>query len=179
MKKITVMLYGDVEVFLIGRVKGDVSFESVECYKSVRDLERDGFIDGDVRELVFMKDIISMSVSIDGSIYEIDVMGEYFKSDDYFESKLGGAPYIVQNSDSSQYEFEYDIELGDGELFDPKKLQLVKSEGEVEFLLSDIVIDHVMYDGREVDWRNVVGFDEWDDQCFLYEGFGKGCAYQF
>ena len=42
------------------------------------------------------------------------------------------------------------IELEDDEVFDPKQLQLVKSDYEVEFLPYGIVSNHIVYKGKEI-----------------------------
>ena len=76
-------------------------------------------------------------------------------------------PFIFQLFDDNEYEYNYEIELEDDEEFDPKKLQLVKSDYEVSFLPYGIIVDYIMYDGKKIPWDDPCGYDCGMDQ-FIY-----------
>jgi hypothetical protein len=64
---------------------------------------------------------------------------------------------------------EYDIELEDDEEFDPKKLQLVKSDYEVSFLPYGIITDYIIYDGKRIDYIDFFECDEKYPESFIYD----------
>ena len=81
--------------------------------------------------------------------------GKYIKTRNYFHDlfKEDGEhpmPIKVHYRNYSDVSLDYIIELEDDEDFDIKKVQLVKSDYEVELFPYFIVCEKIMYDGREV-----------------------------
>lgn len=83
--------------------------------------------------------------------------GKYVKVRDYFHnlfSEEGDHPLPVdlhtRTYDYEDVEFIYEIELEDDEEFDIKKVQLVKSDYEIEPLPYYILAEKILYDGKEV-----------------------------
>lgn len=179
MKTITVRLEGHVEVFLME--KTDVlDAERIAAYDYMTDLEDDGIVYDNMIEVAFMKDIESLTYSVDGGEY-VDIVkkGKYFISNDYLKRTYGlEMPYVVQHSDSCYADFEYVIELNDDEEFDPMKLQLEKSNYEVGWLPYGIITNHIMYDNRMIYNQLEKCFDIYAESgCFLYDTFE--CGQQF
>ena len=81
--------------------------------------------------------------------------GKYHKSYEYFHnlfSEDGEHPLPVEvhlRSSSYDEKFDYIIDLEDSEEFDIKKLQLIKSDYEIEPCPYFIVAEKIMYDGKE------------------------------
>lgn len=61
--------------------------------------------------------------------------------------------------DEDEYYFE-SVFLIDDDNFDPKKLQLIKSDYELDFLPYGIMIDSIMYDGKVVEVEELLDDDE-------------------
>lgn len=181
MKTVTVRLEGHVEVFLLEHPNGVVDAERISAYDYMTDLEDDGLVEGSMIEVAFMKDIESLTYSVDGGEY-VDIVkkGKYFISNDYLKRTYGlEMPYVVQHSDSCYADFEYVIELNDDEEFDPMKLRLEKSNYEVGWLSYGIITEHVFYDNRIKYNQLEKCFDIYAESgCFLYEDFNT-CKYIF
>jgi hypothetical protein len=63
--------------------------------------------------------------------------------------------------------------MEDDEEFDPKKLQLIKSDYEVEFLPYGIVTDTIVYDGKEILMDNETEYKDKRDDAFICHEFYK------
>ena len=179
MKTITVRLEGHVEVFLLE--KTDVlDAETIAAYDYMTELADDGMVDENMIEVAFMKDIESLTYSVDdGEYVDIVKKGKYIVSNDYLKRTYGmEMPFVVQHSDSCYADFEYVIELNDDEEFDPMKLQLEKSNYEVGWLPYGIITNHIMYDNRMIYNQLEKCFDIYAESgCFLYDTFE--CGRQF
>ena len=104
--------------------------------------------------------------------------GKYIKVVDYFHTLFddsGDHPLPVEvhlRSSHGPDEFSYIIELEDNEEFDIKKVQIVKSDYEIECCPYFIISHYIMYDGKKVD------LCEEDLDC-LYDGYcieGRFCS---
>ena len=95
--------------------------------------------------------------------------GKYIKTTNHFHQlfKEDGEhplPVNIHYSDYTDVSLDYIIELEDDEEFDIKKVQLIKSEHELELFPYFIVCEKIMYDGREVDTYNLLDYcpeDKW------------------
>ena len=82
--------------------------------------------------------------------------GKYYKVYDYFHnlfSDEGDHPLPVEvhlRNTGYEEKFDYYIDLPDDEPFDVKKLQLIKSDYEIEPCPYFIVVEKIMYDGKEI-----------------------------
>lgn len=77
--------------------------------------------------------------------------GKYINTAKYLSSKLQ-SPFLVMKLDDDGFiESYFVIELKEGEVFDPKKLQLIKSDYEVSFLPYGIIRSHICYDGKVIE----------------------------
>ena len=85
---------------------------------------------------------------------EIDITkqkGKYIKDKSWIKDHClltEEPPYYFRIMEDT-FDFEYNFDL-DVEDFDPKKLQLIKSDYELEFLPYGIVTDAIMYDGEPI-----------------------------
>lgn len=59
----------------------------------------------------------------------------------------------------------FEIPISDGDVFEPSKLQLIKSDYEFEFLPYAIDVYHVIYDGKPIETQCEFDFclDSYDD----------------
>lgn len=183
MKEIIVRLTGHTEVFLIEHTVNGIELdaERFESYDYMRDLEDDGLVDEDMREIAFLKEIDELSYSTDGETWTpITKKGKYIRSKNYLAAVCHvEPPYAVQHSDSCWADFEYRIELEDDEEFDPMKLNLDKCDYEAAWLPYGIITEYVWYDYRMITNRLEKCFDEFAESgCFLYDDFNT-CRHQF
>ena len=187
MKTIKVLLSGHCEVFQLDTPNEGVTAEQVAEYSYMNDMVDDGIVMDNRVELSFIKQIGRLTWRVDNPEYDedrefgeptedeipIEKKGKYIKNNEYF-AEFVQEPFVVQHSDSTYAEFEYSIELMDDEEFDPLKLQLIKSDYEVEFLPYGIITGTIMYDGRAIPTDTECCFDEYScSECFLYNGFGS------
>lgn len=103
---------------------------------------------------------------VDGNEEEnlVKKKGKYIKTLNYFHElfKEDGEhplPVEVHYRNYENVSLDYIIELKDDEDFDIKKVQLVKSDYEVELFPYFIICGKIMYDGREVE------NNDWSDYC--------------
>lgn len=194
MKTIKVTLTGHCEVFLLEQPVEGVTAEDIKEYDYMVDLEDDEKVDGNMIELAFIKEIGRLTWrEYNGEQDEEDrefgepleneepivKKGKYIKTGEYF-AEFVQEPFVVQRSDSTYAEFDYLIELDSNEEFDPMKLQLIKSDYEVEFLPYGIITTNIMYDGRAIPTCTETCFDIYAESgCFLYDGFGTRSYPQF
>lgn len=191
MKTIRVTLAGHCEVFRVSDLYAEMTSEEVAGYDYIDDLEKDGKVGGGIFELSFMKTIDRLTWrEYNGKDDDrefgkphkddivIDKRGENDLEKEYIELMVR-EPFVVQRCDSTYAEYEYDIELYDGEVFDPMKLRLVISDNEVEFLPYGIITSGIWYDRRPILTISEPCFDPCSKAgCFLYEGFnGKSPKY--
>lgn len=194
MKTIRVTLTGHCEVFLLEQPVEGVTAEDIKEYDYMTDLEDDEKVDGNMIELSFIKEIGRLTWrEFNGERDEEDrefgepleneepivKKGKYVLEKEYF-AQFVQEPFVVQRSDSTYAEFDYDIELYDGEEFDPMKLQLIKSDYEVEFLPYGIITGCIWYNNRPIATISETCFDIYAESgCFLYDGFGTRSYPQF
>ena len=184
MKEVLVRLTGHTEVFLLEYPVNDIEpdAERIAEYDYMTDLEEDGLVDEDMREIAFLKEIDELSYSIDGGEIwtPITKKGKYIRSKNYLAAVCHfEPPYVVQHSDSCWADFEYRIELEDDEEFDPMLLQLDKCDYEAAWLPYGIITEYVWYDNRMITNQLEKCFDIYSESgCFLYDDFDT-CRHQF
>lgn len=112
-------------------------------------LEFEDILDGDIYDFPYLTRITE--ITADGEDIQ-KKKGKYINTPTFFKDEWGiTAPCYVQSScRTTLFEVTYEIELEDDEEFDPKKLQLIKSNYEFEFLPYAIVLPFIMYDGKKI-----------------------------
>lgn len=180
MKEVIVRLTGNTEVFLIEKPEV-LDAERIAAYDYMTDLEDDGLVDGDMREIAFIKEIDELSYSYDGEEWiPITKKGKYIRSKNYLAAVCHIVPpYVVQHSDSCWADFEYRIELDEEEgetEFDPMLLQLDKCDYEAAWLPYGIITEYVWYNNRMITNQLEKCFDNYAESgCFLYSGDDGTC----
>lgn len=172
MKTVNLKVKGQGVVLQFSYLTEDTEPEMIECYDSWNALQEDGFIDEDWIELPFIHKLESITYEVDGKEKEITKKGKYINSKNYI-NRIVGVPHVVHLAHmvtgQCYYEFDYEIELEDDEEFDPMKLQLIKSDYEVNYMPYGIVVTEIMYDGKEVDVdEDYLYFNTWDTRHIYY-----------
>ena len=172
MKTIHVSISGRVVVFNASLPIQEVSAEKVEEYEYLADLIDDGLVVREQNhEFAFFKDLEYVMYDIDGDEDAIDITkkkGKYLETKTFWEDRIK-FPFVFQYADDTWAIYDYVIELEDDEEFDPKKLQLVKSDYEVWFLPYGIITEYIMYDGKTINTDSEPEYDIFScDGCYLY-----------
>ena len=172
MKTVNLKIKGQGIVLQFSHLTEDTNPEIIEDYDSWEALQEDGFIEEDWVELPFIQKLDSITYEVDGEEVEVTKKGKYIKTDNYI-NRIVGVPHVIHLAHMAtglgSYEFNYEIELEDDEEFDPMKLQLIKSDYEVNYLPYGIVVTEVMYDGKEIDVdENCLCFRNWDTKHIYY-----------
>lgn len=118
-------------------------------------LEDEGWLDGDLHEIAFILDLEGVYVGNEEYSEDVDITkekGKYIKRTDILKNdcKLTPPFYVRCINGDTEIVNTICIELEDDEEFDPKQLQLVKSDYEVEFLPYGIVSDCILYKGKKI-----------------------------
>lgn len=170
MKQIVVKISGECEVYTFVTPLVDLNWEKVSKYAWIPDMVDDKLVDDMFYEFPFIISLDELTwYDEDGVEHYIEKKGKYINRKDYLSKALPTLPFVYQLSDNTYYEFEYIIELKDDEEFDPMKLQLMKSDYEVDFLPYGIITTGIMYDGREITYEDYADFDLMSNQCYLYK----------
>lgn len=104
---------------------------------------------GDIIEYAMILE--DVKVVLDDEIDITKQKGKYIKDKSWIKDHClltEEPPYYFRIMEDT-FDFEYNFDL-DVEDFDPKKLQLIKSDYELEFLPYGIVSDAIMYDGEPI-----------------------------
>jgi hypothetical protein len=164
MKTFRIKLSGKGPVFYMSNFCNGVEIGDVDMDLHPYDLEEEGVIDEIWQEVFILEGV---TVECD----ENDITknkGKYLKTKEFLSSKFQ-SPFYVRQIRYCDIELEYDIELEDDEEFDPKKLQLVKSDYEVSFLPYGIITDYIIYDGKRIDYIDFFECDEKYPESFIYD----------
>ena len=182
MKNIYVTLLGEGRVYQFENLTDKDSYNSVpiDCM-GLYELEEEGWLDGNLYELPFISTNLRVLLSTgnevvwdvddDGTVDITKQKGKYIKSTTYFKELGFESPFYVNDGGDTEICEVFRIELEDNEEFDPKKLQLVKSDYELNFLPYGIVVDYIMYDGKKIPWDDPCGYDCGMDQFIYVEQF--------
>ncbi len=151
------------------------------CSKSVMEESEDGFF-GNYYMTVGWDNIEGLYVDVPENTFDFEdydnlvrKKGKYVKTVEYFHKLFaedGNHPLPVElhaRQSHSGESLDYIIELEDDEEFDIKKVQLIKSDYEIECLPYFILAEQILYDGKDVEVVNDNG--EYSD----YSIDGKYC----
>lgn len=166
MNIVRITLCGDAEIFNCYEVLDKKAFITSG---SSFDLIDAGLIDDWCHEIALLK---SVEVYVDDE--PIKKKGKYIKRKDYLSQWLTN-PMVVYEAGYTEIEQTFTITLKDDEEFDTMKLQLMKSDYEVNFSPYGIIFSHIVYDGVEIkgdiDQMDLTNgcCDEWDDYCDIID----------
>lgn len=169
MKTVIVRLEGWCDIFLIDKLTEGEDPSVINDFSYLWELEDEGLTNGDMREYRFMKTIDKLSYSVNGG-ESIDIVkkGKYITTRNYIGEDFL-PPYVVQHSDAGNGVYEFSIELADDEEFDPMKLQLEKSDYEVQFLPFGIITSHIWYDGKPIGTDTEDNWGDTGEDLFYYD----------
>lgn len=152
MKNIYITISGEGNIYSLENLNDKDNYNMVPIDIHYTDLEEDGWLDGDLFECPFILTDLKVSLSTDDG-EEIDITkqkGKYINNKTYFKDLGFEPPFFVISVEGTELYETYTIELSDDEEFDPMKLQLVKSDYELDFLPYGIVLGYIMYDGKKI-----------------------------
>lgn len=179
MKTVFVTVKGQGPVYWMESLNEGVEPSEVDLDMSMSDLEDEGLLDGDLFELPFILEDVEVFYT-EGSepVWDIEdgiditkTKGKYLLINDLFSERCKlKSPFWVEQTNYCVINEAFMIELEDDEEFDPKKLQLIKSDYEVQFLPFGISVYAVVYNGKLIymeptDGYNVRAFDN----TFIYD----------
>ena len=178
MKNVYVTLMGDGNVYQFENLTDKESYNRVPIDDmGLYHLEEDGWLDGNLYEIPVILSNLEVilstgdepvwSVDDEGSIDITKKKGKYIKSETYFKDMGFESPFYVNDGGSIRVCEVFKIELEDDEEFDPKKLQLVKSDYELNFLPYGIIVTYIIYNGKVIPWDDPQGYD-YDTNQFIY-----------
>lgn len=178
MKQVWITLKGTGEVYWFENFTEEPTDWDMLPMDDFYEMEDDGWLDGSLNEVAFMLELESVYVGNEGFEEGEDITkkkGKYIKRDDVLKKdyKLSAPFYVMPYNMRAYIENTFCIELEDGEEFDPKKLQLIKSDYEVEFLPYGIVSDTIVYDGKEILLDNECEYRDKRDDAFICHEFYK------
>lgn len=144
MKTIVIKIVGDGEWFFADRFTDPQNYNNIPSDKDYWELVEEGLVEGEHYELPIILENLKVLLYEDYESAETDydnelgldltkMKGKYIKTKTYFEDNGFKSPFMYGRNGFEQFEFIYEIELEDGEVFDPKKLQLIKTDYELEF----------------------------------------------
>ena len=178
MKTVFVTVKGQGPVFWMENLNDGVEPSEIDTSMSLFDLEDEGLVDGDLFELPFILEDVEVFYTegsepvwnIEDGIDITKKKGKYLLINDLLSERCKlKSPFYVDQINYCVINEAFMIELEDDEEFDPKKLQLIKSDYEVQFLPFGITTYAVVYNGKIVycepnDGYNVKHFEQ-----FVYE----------
>lgn len=95
--------------------------------------------------------------------------GKYIKTTTFFKESGVISPFVWGCDSFRNYHFVYEIEIEDDEEFDPSKLQLIKSDYELE-IFPYAIIPEISYNGKKYYYINEEAFDLTDvDINYVYK----------
>ena len=151
-KKVTITIKGEMSVLRYYTTNEEYieNNADTELFRSYGNMSYNYF------ETYGFKTIQSITLN-DGEENLVKEKGKYIKTKEFFHYLFrsdGEQPLPVHCEEQNLYDSEvgYTIELDGNEEFDIKKLQLVKSDYEIQEYPYWIVADYVMYDGKRIDY---------------------------
>lgn len=186
MKRVFVTLQGKGDVYWMeGFTQTDEVLDDVYDYDldDQSELEEDGVLDGSLWEIPFIISDVKLLLSTketpvwdiedEGAVDITKEKGKYVKTSDYLKTdcELPLPFWCTPTKYNTGIVETFCIELEDDEEFDPKKLQLIKYENEVDFIPYAIIVTDIMYNGKKIhlefsegykstEWRPFI-VDEW------------------
>ncbi len=152
MKTITITFNGSVRVFW-KHVILDADFEDIDETDELS-LMDECKLDEDLHEFIVMTDIDTITALVDGEDIDIrKIKGKSVRSKEVLKNDLhidDGQQLWIGDLGYHKMEFQYDIELEDDIIFDPQKVQLIKTTYEFDFLPSGFITHKILYEGKEI-----------------------------
>jgi hypothetical protein len=159
MKNVIVTLKGTGPVFWMEGINEGVDLDSIDLSNSFRELEEEEILDYNLNEpAIILEDVEVLytenedpveSVDDEGAVDVTSKKGKYIFVDNYFSDFLSlKCPIWAQQINMGEIISTFHIEMEHDEEFDPKKLQLIKSDYEVKFLPYGVVSSLIVYDGK-------------------------------
>lgn len=161
MKTVFVTLRGKGPVYWMECLNDGVEIDEIDLHKSMFDLEDEGLLDNDLHEVtMILEDVEVLCTENEEPVWHnddegaIDITkskGKYLLVNNFFRGfrKLV-APFYVDQINYCEQVNTFEVQLEDDEEFDPKKLQLIKSDYELQFIPFGIVSDGVVYDDKVI-----------------------------
>lgn len=152
MKTVTITVYGSVRV-LWKHVILDEDFEDIDETDELS-LMDECKLDEDLQEFIVMTDIDSLTALVDGK--DIDIRkrkGKSIRSKEVLKNDLhieDGEQLWIGDLGYHKMELQYEVELDDDRIFDPQKVQLIKTTYEFDFLPSGFITHKILYEGKEI-----------------------------
>lgn len=175
MKTVVIAVTGNGRSFIFKNLKDTTIDISDYDGNSLESLEEEGLLVGKCYDPdIIISDIKVVIRNDEGE--DIDITkkkGKYIISETYFKEMGLIVPHFAQVKNLNEYIIcEYEIQLNDDEEFDPKKLQLVKSNYEYEFLPYGIMTEYIVYDGKKFGYDTVdsITDDRGDHEPCFYTG---------
>ena len=152
MKTVTIAVNGSVRVFW-KHVILDADFEDIDETDELS-LMDECKLDEDLHEFIVMTEIDTITAHIDGEVIDIrKSKGKSVRSKEVFKNDLhidDGQQLWIGDLGYHKMEFQYEIELDDDTIFDPQKVQLIKTTYEFDFLPSGFITHKILYEGKEI-----------------------------
>lgn len=146
MKTVEIKLCGIGRVFWVESI---IDRDKIDRTKMMFDIEEDGGTNPDsLQEITIL--LIDVEVSVEGNSI-IKQKGKYLNTKDYYSKTISNPSYVILVKDGKWLEQTFTITLKDDEVFDPKKVQLVKTDYELDFIPYGILTDYIMYDGKKIE----------------------------
>lgn len=176
MKNIYVTVKGRGPMYQLENLTDPENYDRIPLEDDIVALEEDGWLDGDLWELPFILEDVQVLVSStpnrpvwedddEGAIDITKQKGKYIKTKEYFSKELNiHAPFYASYMGDVDAVEIFRIELEDDEEFDPKQVQLLKSDYELSFLPYGIVVNQIYYKGKKIMWEDPEGYNtDWGD----------------
>ena len=179
MKTVFVTLRGRGPVYWMECLNDGVTVDEVDANKCIFDLEEEGLLDNDLNEVAMIVEDVEVlyteneepvwNIDDDGAVDVTSKKGKYLLVNNFFSKcRRLIAPFYVDQVNYCEQVNSFEIKLEDDEEFDPKKLQLIKSDYELQFLPFGIVSNGVVYNDKVV-WADPKdGYDDKYSQRFIY-----------
>lgn len=179
MKTVFVTLRGRGPVYWMECLNDGVTVDEVDANKCIFDLEEEELLDNDLNEVaMIVEDVEVLYTENEEPVWNIDdegavditkKKGKYLLVNNFFSKcRRLIAPFYVDQVNYCEQVNSFEIKLEDDEEFDPKKLQLIKSDYELQFLPFGIVSNGVVYNDKVV-WADPEdGYDDKYSQRFIY-----------
>lgn len=144
MKTVTIKVTGYGSIYRVLPIADEVRFDIDNDYMEMID---EGILDeNEMREIP----VILSGVEVYADDELIEKKGKYINRKDYYSDRISNPSFAYRCNEEIELTNTFDIDLEDGEEFDPMKLQLVKTNYELEFIPYGILTNMIVYNGEEI-----------------------------
>ena len=179
MKTVFVTLRGRGPVYWIECLNDGVSIDEIDLHKSMFELEDEGLLDNDLHEVAMITEDVEVlctdneepvwNVDDEGAVDITKKKGKYLLVNNFFsKSRRLIAPFYVLEINYCEQVNTFEVQLEDDEEFDPKKLQLIKSDYELSFIPFGIVSDGIIYNDKVIWADSGDGYNNKGGVPFIY-----------